>query len=251
MTPEEEKADSQRRVDAATNAMRDAFGAAKNTTENPAIKLAFALLEEAMTEGTTVGLARKRYTEGTDEDTRRDAAGMIWLLSLMTTKMEEVLRAESYKLKDSFIEEASPDDEEAEDYNCGNPDCPIHGTNAAKLGDVLTPDQLGMLPPEMAAGFAALIKQGLIVKHVGKQGPFGAVSLEGPKHLIAAADAIVAAAKGNGAIVSGNLVAGLPTVEQEMDTQPQDSHTKEISDALDKAFGKGRSHLPKKDIPLS
>ena len=75
--------------------------------------------------------------------------------------------------------------------------------------------------------------------------------MQGPKHLIEAADKIMESAGTHFGIGSDGTVTLPKGVEEVIDREPQDSHTKEISEALDRAFGRNRTHLPKKDIPLS
>jgi hypothetical protein len=239
--PDFSREESKRRMDAATERLREVFAVARMSSENDGHRLAFALLEEAMTKGSNVGMAKRRYVNNTTEDTRRDAAGIVFLLAMLSDKMQDVLAEISYGLGDRHAGKVSVELEDG--YNCGNPDCPIHGKDAAKPGDYLRPDQLTMLPPEIAKGFGELIKQGLIVKHVGKSGPFGAIEMSGPKHLLKKADEIMANAQG-GVMLPDAIAA-------ETEKQPMDAHTQEISEALDRAFGRDRSHLPKKDIPLS
>lgn len=242
MNDDEKKAKAKERMDAAIDALRNAFAAGSvraGADDNTGHKLAFDLLKDAMTKGSNVGMAKKKYSQGTSEDERRVAGGIIQLLRMMAEKMEAVITVESAKLGDEFAVRVDVED----GYDCGNPDCPIHGTNAAQPGDILNGDQLGMLPPEMAAQFAELIKQGLIVKHVGHHGPFGAMELQGPKHLLEAADAIMKNMQQGVTLPAG--------IENEINKPPMDTHTQEISDALDRALGKNRSHLPKKDLPLS
>jgi hypothetical protein len=235
MTDEEIKADSRRRMEAAVESLREMFAVRRMSSDHEGHRLGYALLEEAMTKGSNVGMAKKRYMNNTTEDLRRDAAGIIYLLAQITGKMQEVLSVVSGNAGDSFAVRVDLE----EGYDCGNPDCPVHGKNAPKPGDTLTPEQLDMLPPHLAKGFGELMKQGLVVTHLGKHGPFGAMEMHGPKHLLALADKLMNSSP-------------LPdTIESEIDRQPMDSHTQEISDALDRAFGRKRSHLPPKDIPPS
>jgi hypothetical protein len=248
MSDEEVREDSKRRMKEAVERLREVFAVARMTSTNDGHRLAFAIMEDAMTEGMTVADAKRKYVDNTTESMRRDAAGIVFLLAQMSDKLQDVLAALSGKLGDSFAKKMSLTDL-IEDFDCGNPNCPVHGKNAVKAGDILRPDQLSMLPPVLAAGFAELMKEGLIVKHVGQSGPVGAVEIHGPKHLLAKADALMNAA-GKDILQSGD--GPLPAALQaEMNKQPLDSHTQEISDALDRAFGRDRTHLPKKDIPLS
>lgn len=251
MTDEERKADSRRRMEASLEALREVFAVARASATNDGYKLAFALLEQATTEGSKIGEAKKLYANGTTETERRDASGIIQLIAAITDKMEDVLAAVSGGLGDNFVVRAEI--AASDGYDCGNPDCPVHGKNALKPGDTLRPDQLGMLPDEIRDGLIDLMKQGLTLKHVGQEGPFGALEMFGPQHLLEAADKLMSNAGPNAMMLNGPKAAAKlsEAIEKELGQVPMDSHTQEISSALDRALGRDRTHLPKKDIPLS
>lgn len=95
-------------------------------SQHTGVALLIDVLAEAMSEGSTPKMAKKRFAGGTEED-RRVCAGMLNLMESMAGQVKMVLAEIGFDLGDAHVEAVG---------GCGDPNCPnCHGASSGLPDD--------------------------------------------------------------------------------------------------------------------
>lgn len=191
--------------------------------------LAISMLADATKEGAKKGTVKRLYRAGSPADRR----GAIAFLNTLMYIVPQLL--------DVMTEISSAE----EDGNCKT----VCTCGECEGDDVIHPDPLADMPDELRAAIEGLIADsGLTVKSVGDVGNSGFIELVGNAADMEKAHDVLQKLGALGP--HGGLPASLKALIDKEPSVPTDTHTDEISKALDR-MGRSRPKLGKKNFPFS
>ena len=230
------------------------FTEGEGVSGNTGHSLAMKILMAATVEGATRGEAKALYRSGTTDE-RRDAAGVMVLMSKMLEQVIPLITKISEELGDDFVKRVCA---------CGN----CEGPDVIHLPVPAADSILAEMPDALAKVIRDLIdNHGLTISTTHSDDNFGFIELGGDEKAVKAAQKALADSVATGPVLPASIADNLSMVATlamattfaavpqgiideiaKQEVTPTDDHTSEISRALDK-MGDKRPRLSRSDVP--